>query len=74
MWAMTDENKELYETKIDHTGETTGSVGQIILGEIEKIGGILTGDPITQAEGEYNIAAGTLREESNEALEETDEK
>lgn len=68
---MTDE-KEIEE--IDHTTETAESVGQVILGGIEKIGGILTGDPITQAEGEYNIAAGTLHEESNEALEETDEK
>ncbi len=67
---MTNENEP---DEINHTTETAESVGQIILGEIEKIGGILTGDPITQAEGEYNIAAGTLREESNEALEETDE-
>lgn len=67
---MTDEQEP---NEINHTTETVESVGQIILGEIEKIGGILTGDPITQAEGEYNIAAGTLHEESNESLEETDE-
>lgn len=40
--------------------EKLEAVGQIIVGEIEKIGGILTGDPITQAEGEYNVEAGSL--------------
>ena len=70
MQFMTDEKEP---DEINHTTETAKSVGQIILGEIEKIGGILTADPITQAEGEYNISAGTLHGESNEALEETDE-
>ncbi len=41
------------------------AVGQIVLGEIEKIGGILTGDPITSAEGEYNIGAGAAHQEVN---------
>lgn len=67
---MTDE-KEIIET--NDTTETAKSVGQIVIGEIEKIGGILTADPITQAEGDYNIAAGTLREEVKEDLEETEE-
>lgn len=71
---MTDENKEIEESEIDHTTESAQSIGQIIIGEIEKIGGILTADPITQAEGEYNISAGTLRGETNESLEETNEK
>ena len=70
MQVMTDEKEP---NELNHTTETAESVGQIVLGEIEKIGGILTGDPITQAEGEYNISAGTLHEKSNEALEETDE-
>lgn len=48
--------------------ENLEAVGQIILGEVEKIGGILTGDPITQAEGDYNIEAGTLHQESNKVL------
>ncbi len=46
-------------------GENLSAVGQIILGEIEKIGGILTGDPITNAEGEYNIGAGAAHQEVN---------
>ena len=46
--------------------------GQKVIGEIESIGGILTGDPNTQAEGEFNIEVGDIREEIEEDLEETD--
>ena len=67
---MMDEKEQ---DEINHTTETAESVGQVILGGIEKIGGILTADPITQAEGEYNISAGTLHGESNKALKELDE-
>lgn len=66
---MTEEN----EQEKSKTIENIEAVGQIILGEVEKIGGILTGDPITQAEGDYNIEAGSLHQESNEALSENDE-
>lgn len=48
--------------------ENLEAVGQIILGEVEKIGGILTGDPVTQAEGDYNIEAGTLHQRSSRVL------
>ncbi len=74
---MTDENKQVEETPIDHTTENVESVGQIILGEIEKIGGILTGDPITQAEGDFNIGAGSLHQKANKnltAMDEADEE
>ncbi len=74
---MTDENKESDAGEIDHTTENVESVGQIILGEIEKIGGILTGDPITQAEGEFNIGAGSLHQNANKnltAMDETEDK
>jgi uncharacterized protein YjbJ (UPF0337 family) len=47
---------------------------QFIIGEIETIGGILTADPITQAEGELNVEVGTVREEIEEDLEEGEEK
>jgi uncharacterized protein YjbJ (UPF0337 family) len=40
--------------------------GQQIIGEIEAIGGILTGDPITQAEGEFNLEVGEIRREIEE--------
>jgi uncharacterized protein YjbJ (UPF0337 family) len=44
-------------------------LGQKIIGEIETIGGVLTADPITQAEGEFNLEVGELREEIEEDLE-----
>ncbi len=48
--------------------------GQKIIGEIETLGGILTGDPVTRAEGEFNTEVGEIREEVAEDLEESDEK
>ena len=62
------------DTKEKTTRENLEAAGQIIIGEIEKIGGILTADPITQAEGDYNIEAGSLHHESAEALEEDEEE
>ena len=41
-------------------------LGQVIIGEVETIGGVLTGDPNTQAEGEFNVEVGTVREELEE--------
>jgi len=51
-----------------------GGLGQKIIGEIEAIGGILTGDPITHAEGEFNVEVGTVREEIEDDIEEAEEK
>jgi uncharacterized protein YjbJ (UPF0337 family) len=48
-------------------------LGQKIIGEIETIGGVLTGDPITQAEGEYNAEVGDVREDLEEDLAEVAE-
>ena len=39
---------------------------QAIIGEIEQVGGILTGDPMTQAEGEFNQEVGDIREDLQE--------
>ena len=50
--------------------EKLESVGQIILGELEKLGGILTGDPISQAEGNLTEDVGTVHLETAEDLEE----
>ena len=68
---MTDENEDKKENRL---AENLSAVGQIIIGEIEKIGGILTADPTTQAEGEYNIGAGSLHQEANKNLTAIDEK
>lgn len=50
--------------------EKLGGLGQEIIGEIEKIGGVLTGDPNTVAEGEFNVEVGEIREEIEEAQDE----
>ena len=65
---MIDENKEQNSVK-----ENLKAVGQIIVGEIETIGGILTADPISQAEGELTVEAGTAHLESSEALADAEE-
>ncbi|MGI8639985.1 MAG: hypothetical protein ACR2MG_08510 [Pyrinomonadaceae bacterium] len=62
---MADEIKEKEKSNLN---ENLSAVGQIIIGEIETIGGILTGDPITQAEGEFNVEVGALHQESNKVL------
>ena len=49
--------------------ERVSGTAQVIIGEIETIGGVLTGDPITQAEGEFNVEVGTVREETEGTLE-----
>jgi len=42
--------------------DRVSGLGQTIIGELETIGGVLTADPNTQAEGEFNIEVGTIRE------------
>lgn len=46
--------------------ERITGLGQKIIGEIEEIGGALTGDPTTQAEGQFNVEVGEIREELEE--------
>ncbi len=53
--------------------DSISGLGQKIIGELETIGGVLTGDPNTQAEGEFNVEVGTVREEMEEDLEESSE-
>jgi hypothetical protein len=69
---MTQENNQTEEKEVNHTVENLESVGQMILGEIESIGGILTGDPITRAEGDFNVESGLLHQEANRALDAAD--
>lgn len=49
--------------------EKISGLGQKIIGEIETIGGILTADPMTEAEGEFNLEVGALRDEMEDRLE-----
>ena len=61
------------EDEKHYTKEKLEAVGQIILGEIEKIGGILTADPTTQAEGDYNLEAGSLHYENADISDDREE-
>ncbi len=65
-------NDQKLEGEKSGLAENITGLGQKILGEIETIGGILTGDPITQAEGEYNVEVGTVREEIEEETKRSD--
>ena len=64
---MTNET-EKYEEKHGLKEKISG-IGQVIIGELETIGGVLTADPITQAEGEFNVEVGSIRENIEEDLE-----
>jgi len=64
---MSDQEKEGGERH--PLADNIKGFGQKIIGEIESIGGILTGDPVTAAEGEFNLEVGTVREEMEEDLE-----
>jgi uncharacterized protein YjbJ (UPF0337 family) len=59
----------------EHHGlkDKISGLGQKIIGEVEMIGGILTADPNTAAEGEFNVEVGELREEAEENLKESSE-
>jgi len=70
---MTEENEELETAEINHTKENLESVGQMIIGGIGTIGGILTGDPVTRAEGAFNLDVGEHRQEANKNLTAIDE-
>ena len=60
------------EEKEDHgLADRVSGLGQKIIGTIENLGGVLTGDPVTQAEGEFNAEVGDVREDIEEDLEES---
>ena len=65
---------KIYEMSNENNPTESGSLkdkitglGQKIIGEIEEIGGALTGDPNTIAEGELNVEVGEIREDLEDA-------
>lgn len=48
--------------------EKIGGLGQAIIGEIETLAGVINADPLAQAEGEFNVEVGTIREGIGEDL------
>jgi len=69
---MQNDPKEDQDETIDEKDSKLSGFSQFIVGEIETIGGVLTGDPLTQAEGEFNVEVGTVREDIEEDLEDTE--
>ena len=70
---MSNGSNDTVDSGDDHKhplADNITGLGQKIIGGIEEIGGILTGDPITAAEGEFNVEVGEVREEVEEDLEE----
>lgn len=52
------------ETEHKHTlKENITGLGQKIIGEIEQLAGVINADPLAQAEGEFNVEVGEIRED-----------
>ncbi len=63
---MTNETEKT--EKESGLSENLAGIGQLIIGGVETIGGILTGDPTTRAEGDFNQQVGSLHQEANKNL------
>ena len=71
--AMSDvPENEIEDTKEQSEKGKLSGFSQFIVGEMETIGGVLTGDPLTQAEGEFNVEVGTVREDIEEDLDQSE--
>lgn len=46
--------------------DSISGLGQKIIGEIESLAGVVNADPLAQAEGEFNVEVGEIREELEE--------
>jgi len=77
---MSEENNtKKSDSRVDDDGgdkshliDKLEATGQVIIGELELIGGALTGDPMTQAEGEFNIETGAIEAEMASSLAESE--
>lgn len=64
-------NNNIEDNEDSNTG--ISGIAQKIIGEVELLGGILTGDPNTATEGEFNLEVGDLREDIEEDLDNAEE-
>ncbi len=64
------ENEENNSEKHGGLKDRISGLGQKIIGEIESLAGVINADPLAQAEGEFNVEVGTVREEIEDDLEE----
>ena len=68
---MTDKTTKPEENT---TKERLEGIAQVVIGEIESLGGVITGDPTTTAEGDFNVQVGTIHQDSAEALAEGEDE
>lgn len=61
-------NEPENEGKTSHLKDKIRGAAQSIIGEIEELAGVVNADPLAQAEGEYNVEVGTIREEAADEL------
>jgi hypothetical protein len=54
--------------------EAMTNLGKIIVGELESVGGTLTADPISRAEGDLTADEGIIREKITHDLEQAEEE
>ena len=64
-----DPKEDQKDEAADEKESSMSGFSQFIVGELETIGGVLTGDPLTQAEGEFNVEVGSVREKIDDELE-----
>ena len=63
------------EEKHSHLKDKIRGAAQSIIGEIEELAGVVNADPLAQAEGEFNVEVGRVREDAADDLDkESDEK
>lgn len=68
------ENEEIKDEEKHSLKEELSAIGQIIVGELESIGGIITADPTSRAEGDLTADAGIIREKFIRESDEEDSK
>lgn len=62
------------EEKSSHLKDKLKGAAQSIIGEIEELAGVINADPLAQAEGEFNVEVGTVREDAADELDKSGEK
>jgi uncharacterized protein YjbJ (UPF0337 family) len=68
------ENENEQEETSSHLKDKLRGAAQSIIGEIEELAGVINADPLAQAEGEFNVEVGTVREDAADELDRDDDK
>jgi len=66
---MTENDGE--DEKKSNVKNRISGFGQKIIGEIESLAGVVNADPLAQAEGEFNVEVGSVREGIEEDFEDS---